>query len=257
MPQQLKTWFLGSIPLTTWSPPRFLRISSKLFAAYSRSQCVPPFNLQQQGPLHHLQIRHKMFRVIVGVRGWGRRSEVSKQMWPSLWNGIWEWKLERVWGGTQPPMKSKPDFADNWKSRCDNDPPPLLSIIRQRQCLPLLNLRRLTMSFLLPPLNVLAPSLSPQPELKPQCQCRLRHRCRRLVILDCIRFEVIDSNRVGQSPEGKRTQELGDQWLIHKWGNGQNQQKCWWYAPCYPTPPPAEATKKVNRDENEDDTMEE
>ena len=93
------------------------------------------------------------------------------------------------------------------------------------------------MSFLLPPLNVLAPSLSPQPELKPQCQCRLRHRCRRLVILDCIRFEVIDSNRVGQSPEGNRTQELGDQWLIHKWGNGQNQQKCWWYAPCYPIPP--------------------
>ena len=52
------------------------------------------------------------------------------------------------------PMKPKPDFADDWQSRRDEDreghgPPPPLSILRRCQCLPL---RRSTMSLLLPSL---------------------------------------------------------------------------------------------------------
>ena len=143
-------------------------ISYKIFAARSRSERVPPSNLRQQRPLHHLWIRHKLFYALIVFGGWRRRSETCEQTRPSTRDGRREWESERVGRGTRPPMKPKPDFVDDHQSRRDNNPLPLLLILRRSQCLPLLPLQRLTMSLLPPPLPLLAPSLPPQPYQKPQ-----------------------------------------------------------------------------------------
>ena len=98
----------------------------------------------------------------------------------------------------QPPMKPNPDFAGDRKSMRNGDrdvrgPPPLLSILLQRQCLPL---RRSTLYLLPHPFPLSAPPLlpQPQPQPKPQWQRRWRRRHLRLAILDCIGFGVIKTD---------------------------------------------------------------
>ena len=167
-------------------------------------------------------------------------------------------------GGTRLPIKPKPNLPNNRQIRHDDDPPPLLSILRQRQCLPLLLLRLSTMSLLPPSLPLSAPSLppqpqqqpQPQPQLKPQWRQRWRRRRCRLVTLDCIGFGVIENDGVGHAPEGHRAQELGVQWLIHQWGHGQKQRKSWRCDLCYPTPP-CRGHHEADWDDSEDAAMEE
>ena len=66
----LKRYFGGLYLWPLYIHQYYFPISSEIFAACSRSQCVPSSNLWCHGPLHYLQIRHNSVHAMVGVGGW-------------------------------------------------------------------------------------------------------------------------------------------------------------------------------------------